>query len=139
METSLDPTPRFMKPSTSTRSNAWLLCSYRQKGRRDVKRLWYDMFATNGDAHGMLLNPQEHIWPVGASCFAFLGRACWASNFHFSRVQKVTFETAVWPGGTGETFSWVLLPCFARFLKVHSTASVSWVLLPRFAMFPKAT
>ena len=132
-ETSLDPTPRFMKPSTSTRPNAWLLCSHRQKGCRDMKRLWYDMFATNGDAHGMLLNPQEHIWPVGASCFAFLGRACWASNFHFSRVQKVTLETAVWPGGTGETFG-----CFARFLKVqHCFRQLGAV--SRFARFPKAT
>ena len=34
--------------------------------------------------------------PVGASSFALLGRACWAWNFHVSRVQKeVTLDTAL--------------------------------------------
>ena len=39
----------------------------------------------------------EPLWCVGATSVALLqvGRACWAWNFRFSRVQKVTLETAV--------------------------------------------
>ena len=37
----------------------------------------------------------DHLWPVGASSFAPLGHACWAWNFPFCRVQKVTLDTAV--------------------------------------------
>ena len=59
----------------------------------------------------------EPVWRVGATSFAFPGRACWARNFIFLQFRKWRF------GGTGETFSWVLVSCFGTFPTVHNKAS----------------
>ena len=80
--------PRFPKVHNKASQGGQLLAGASSFGSRDIKPLRR----------------------VGAISFAFLGRACWASNFHFSPVQKVTLESAV--------CGWHVFSFFAGFPKV---------------------
>jgi len=96
--------------------------------------LWQDAVKPAAGCCFSLAKPGlgEHLH--GSKVFLMFQKATLASEAWAGRGETCTLlslfresdirDCGLWPGKTGETFSWALFPCFATFPKVYNKASL---------------